>query len=1582
MKKRYTSSIEHIVSNITKLLPKKASKEVKLFTELFYSQIPLMELELVSEAQAAALAYDMFGFFEARDPNQASIRIYEPKKTEHGFDSHHIFLQIACNDRSFLVDSLTNEIVAMGFTIHTTFHPLFCTMRDAKGRLKQLLTDDSESGNKESLIHFELSPLPNDISAEKLEAQLRSVLYNINLATSDWRAMLGKAQQAKEAIGRAKHYNQQDMQEAQAFIDWLMHRNFVFLGYAGVDFSGDVNTPVPVLNPESLLGVSKVDEIPLEISLAPQLVDVRKASRYSKVHRRALMDVITVKRINAEGEVDGEHRFYGLFTSTAYYQSAAEIPLVGRKIERLLRHAGFDPYSHNGKALVAILQFMPRDELFQISEDELFVLSMGVLALEARPGVKLFARMDVARRYISALVYVPRELFSTDVRIQISQTLEKYFHATIENYETYIGDSPLARLHIMFRTADNTPESLDLAVIEKEIATSIMLWSDRLKEALFAHLGEQQAERVFRSYSHAFDAAYVSRYPILSTVYDIKRMEACLEHKGLEIDLYQERDDDKKTLHVKIYNIEEDIALSDILPKLEHMGLHVLDEFPYVVRPADSPCLHIRDIRMQLLHADDVSLAQVKPNFEELMLKTWHGEVEDDTLNSLVFAPGLNVRQIELLRGLYKYLRQINFTYGKLATGRTLLAHPELARLLVQLFETRFDPSEGEEERKDKMAMLSSKIEQGLSHVDSLQEDRIIGTLHQLILSILRTNYFKRGQTGASEVLSFKIKSANVPGIPLPKPYVEIFAYSARVEGVHLRGGKVARGGLRWSDRHEDFRTEVLGLMKAQMVKNAVIVPVGSKGGFVVKRVKPSNREAFLAEGIECYKQYLRSMLDITDNIVDGKIVPPKNVVRHDEDDPYLVVAADKGTASFSDTANGVSAEYGFWLDDAFASGGSVGYDHKEMGITARGAWVSVERHFYEMGHNIHENPFTITGIGDMGGDVFGNGMLLSQNIQLVAAFNHLHVFLDPAPDPQASFAERKRLFEMPRSSWMDYNSELISKGGGVFERSAKSITLSAEIQKTLGTDAKQVSPDELIQIILKAPVDLLWNGGIGTYVKATYESHEDVGDRANNHLRVDAPEIRAKMIGEGGNLGLTQNARIEYAKHGGRINTDAIDNSAGVDCSDHEVNIKIGLQKAMAKGSLTLEARNTFLESMTENVAELVLRDNQLQTQAISIEQQYAAQRLPSHSQLMRNLEKRGLLDRAIEHLPNETTLTELRDKNQGLTRPEISVLLAYSKITLFADIMDSTMPDESYFSVDLLRYFPKDMQNRFDSEIKDHSLKREIIATVATNSMVNRAGVGFYFDILEDTKLPVRDIVAAYSLSRDLLRMRDVWGEIEQLGETIKPELLASIYDSISKLLKTLTYWLLRHRSLPLDVNRVMDEFCSPTNETMAGLFDMLTNDQQTPVAGRAKSYTQQAVPDALANRLAQLPMLRGLLDICNIANTQKQPPLVVGKVYFALAETLCFVRITERANDISTNNRWDRLALQSLIHEYYDELARITAYIFATHDGNLDLFISSEEVVLDRMLAVVSDMLEREQLSSPMLMVALQQLKQVGH
>lgn len=1580
MKSRYTSRIAELIKSILSELPIGTQADETRFVEQFYAKVPMTELEATADEYATELAQDAYKFFIHRAPGTPSIRVFAPQKSIHGYDRKHVVVQLINDDKPFLVDSLTAELNALGFTLFATYHPIFTVVRDETGKLQQLLPEgERQAGDKrESFIHFEISALPEGLNERALEEALRHILDFVGLAVSDWQNIVVKMKEARGALKQAKPFNTETIEEAEAFLDWLATKNFVFLGYVAISFTDGASGTHAAFDKASFLGISKIDDIPAEINTTPLLVDVRKANRQSLVHRRVLMDVITVKRFNIDGRVIGEHRFYGLFTSTAYFQSANTIPLVGKKISRLIARAGFDPSSHNGKALNAIIQFMPRDELFQINDDDLFELSMGILALESRPGVKLFARLDVARRYISALVYVPRELFSTGVRKQVIATLENHFHAHQEHFNTEIGESPLARLHMVLRTSANTPEHLDIAAIEKEIATTIMLWTDKLKSVLLAQFGEQVAERLFRRYANAFEDAYTVRYAIASTLFDIRKMEDALKHQNVELELYHQHGEAPNTLHLKIYNVEQDIALSDILPKLEYMGLRVIDEFPFVVTPSDRKSLRIRDIRMQLLNMETVSLAQIKPNFEELMTRVWHGEVENDRFNALVFLAGLHVRQIEILRAYSKYLRQIGFAYSTEAISKALRTHRELALLLVQLFETRFDVNDAD--RQTKAALISSKIEQGLSQVTSLQEDTIIATLHKLILATLRTNYFVRVGGHPKPILSFKLNSAEVPNLPLPRPYAEIFVYSARVEGIHLRGGKVARGGIRWSDRHEDFRTEVLGLMKAQMVKNAVIVPVGSKGGFVVKQISPLEREAYRVEGVECYKLYLQGLLDVTDNISHGKVVPPAQVVRYDEDDPYLVVAADKGTASFSDTANAISKAYGFWLDDAFASGGSAGYDHKEMGITARGGWVSVERHFREMGVDIHTTPFTTVGIGDMSGDVFGNGMLLSRNIKLVAAFNHLHIFLDPNPEPEKSFVERERLFHLPRSSWSDYHPALLSEGGGVFERSAKSIVLSSAAQQALGTTVAQCSPDELIRLILKAPVDLLWNGGIGTYVKAETETHDMVGDRANNTVRINGKELRAKIVGEGGNLGFTQQGRIEYAKGGGRINTDAIDNSGGVDCSDHEVNIKIALQGAVATGKLTLEGRNQLLTSMTEEVASLVLRDNTLQTQAISVEQQHASARLAPHAQLIRTLEARGLLNRAIEFLPNDAELEELRERGQGLTRPQLAVLMAYSKIALFGDIVASTLPDENYFASDLLRYFPQAMKERFDAEIKSHSLKREIIGTVATNSMVNRAGISFYFDIAEDTKLPARDIVTAYTLARDIFKLRTLWDSIEALGSKISASDHGRMYANASALLKQLTFWLLRHKKLPLDIEQITAEFEEAVHTVMETLPDMLIGVQRGLWQQQVRAQPH-GLGDALAAQVAMLPYLVSAPDICRIALTSNRSVVEVGKVYFALAEQLQLYELLTKSEGIHTPNRWDRLALQSLLQEFYDEVARLTDLVYRNFEGRLEGWMTAHESSLKRMQAVGADMLAKDQLTTPMVMVLLRQLKQVA-
>lgn len=1381
----YVQQHAEAMQKILAVLPASSPADFADFVAQFYAKLPISELVQYSPQEALELARRSFEFIGNRLAGVPKIRVSS--------EGRRSVVEIVNDDMPFLVDSITTELSRRGFVIYDTIHPILQLERAENGDLARI---GGGCAQAESFIRVETSPLPDGEDKERFVADLHFILNNIRASVEDWHKIEKKAKDA--AIGF--QVGDEERKEAHDFLLWLANKNFVFLGYAEYEFFDDNgHENLSVIN-ESRLGILRIDEegtprgleaLPPEVRhflLVPQLIEITKSNRRSLVHRGVPMDYVGVKRFNSSGKVIGEARFLGLFTSNVYYQSTEAIPLVRGKVARVLVRSEFAPESHDGKALKAILEFLPRDEIFQMSEDELFEASMGILELEARPRVKMFVRKDAFERFISAMIFVPREQFSTDLRRQIQGIIEGAYNGVTSAFSTQITEAPLARLHLIVGTKAGGVPDVETKEIEQEIAKCAYQWADLLQEALLKKYDEATADRLLRVYANAFPQGYINSYSSAAAVYDIEKIELALAKGSLVLDLFKRPEEGDAFYHLKIYNPSGEIALSDILPMLECAGFRVIDEHPFLISPKSQGEVRVRDFRLH--NAGNIAIAfdRLKPLLEEALLQTWYGKTERDFFDSLTLKAGLDYKQITVLRAYAKYLKQVNFPHGQAIIEQAFAAHPDIAEKITTFFEERFDP-----ERKDSSAsVLEDSLEQQLAAVSSAVYDLIFRRYIGLIKATLRTNYYQN-----KAVVSFKFSSELVPELPKPVPFAEIFVYSPRVEGIHLRGGKVARGGLRWSDRADDFRTEILGLMKAQMVKNTVIVPVGSKGGFYVKN-PPSVRDAQLEEGIACYKLYLSGLLDVTDNIIDGKVVVPENVVRYDGDDPYLVVAADKGTATFSDIANSVSAAYNFWLGDAFASGGSAGYDHKKMAITARGAFVSVRRHFAEMGVNIDTTPFTVVGIGDMAGDVFGNGMLLSENIRLVAAFNHQHIFIDPTPDEKASFAERKRMFELPRSSWLDYNRALISNGGGIFERSAKQITISKEAAAAIGADKTVFTPDALIRTILLAPVDLLWNGGIGTYVKSEEETNEQVGDRANNSLRVNGRELRCKVIGEGGNLGFTQRGRIEYAimgagGTGGRINTDAIDNSAGVDCSDHEVNIKIAFSGEVASGRLELARRDAILADMTDEVAHLVLQDNLLQTQAISIAQAQGDAALASQIRLMHLLEEKSLLNREIEFLPSDSQLAILQEKKQGLTRPEIAVLLSYSKMELYRELLHSYLPDLPYFANELMRYFPLPMRNEFATAIEKHPLRQEIIATSITNSLVNLAGISFSFDLAKQAGVAICDVAAAYVVVRDVANLAERFEKAKDISELL----------GIQQRLEGAVLWLLGNTDVPVDID-----------------------------------------------------------------------------------------------------------------------------------------------------------------------------------
>jgi glutamate dehydrogenase len=1316
---------------------------------------------------------------------------------------------------------------------------------------------------------------------------------------------------------------------------------------------------------------------------------VTKATARSTVHRPGYLDYIAVKRFDDEGAVVGEDRFLGLFTSTAYSANPADIPLLRRKVASVVERAGLPAGGHAAKALANILDTYPRDELFQTNDADLLRTAKAILHLEERQRLRLFVRRDAFERFLSCLIYAPRENYTTELRQRWQAILTEAFRGSGSEFNVHLSESALARIMIIVRTTPGQIPDFDVREIETHLVAAARRWEDDLRDALIATVGEARGNELFRLFGGAFPAGYREEFAARAAVPDIEMMAKLSDAEPLATSLYRPLEAPPGTLRFKLFRRGGPVTLSDSLPMLEHMGLRVLDERPYRIATQGVPPIWIHDLGMLSALADgELEIDELHAVFVEAFGRVFRGDVENDDFNRLVVAGRLPADEIVVLRGYAKYLRQIGFPLSQAFIQATLGAHAGIARMLVDLFKLRFDPGLGNAARSQALAKIQ-QIDDALDRVENLSEDRVLRQYLALILATTRTNFWRRDAEGRRKpFVSFKFDPSKVPGLPEPKPMFEIFVYSTRFEGLHLRGGKVARGGLRWSDRHEDFRTEILGLVKAQMVKNTVIVPVGSKGGFVLKRApSPADREAYLKEGVACYQNYLRGLLDLTDNRVGDKIVPPPDVKRHDPDDPYLVVAADKGTATFSDYANAISKEYGFWLGDAFASGGSAGYDHKAMGITARGAWESVKRHFREMGVDTQTTDFTVAGIGDMSGDVFGNGMLLSHHIKLVAAFDHRHIFLDPTPDLEASFSERERLFRLPRSSWADYDAKVISAGGGVHARSAKSIAITPEVAKALAITAKSMTPAELVNAILKSPVDLIYNGGIGTYVKASRETQAEVGDRANDALRVNGRELRCKVFAEGGNLGCTQLGRIEYALAGGRINTDAIDNSAGVDTSDHEVNIKILLGLPISEGELTEKQRNALLAEMTDDVAALVLRDNTFQTQSLSITGRIAPQMLDAHQRFIHFLEKTGRLNRELEFLPADEEIAERRGAGIGLTSPERAVLLAYSKIWLYDELLASALPDDPWVATALERYFPKALRERYAAYMARHPLKREIIATYVTNSMVNRVGSSFVHRLLEATGAKPPEIVRAYLLNREVFGFVDLWMAIEALDNVVDDAAQSQMLVDTRRLIERGTSWFLRSRRLGEDMGATIAHFASKVAALASRLPQLLDAGERARIDAGVAGYVAKGVPPPLAGRVVAFDTLYAALDIIEVADAAKRTPEAVAELYFELSTRLGLPWLREKIAALPAEAHWRMLAKGAMLDDLSSMQRTITGEALGAAADRQDaakLVTAWEERNrrgIERTSQLMTELRAATPVDAAMLSVALRELRNLG-
>ncbi len=1563
------------------------------FIEQLFGRVVPEDVVRYGPADLAMLAARAWDFVRERQAGAPKIRCETVTLSDSGERKAVTVVEIVNDDMPFLVDSVMGELSDRRLTARLVAHPVLAVRREGD---KLIATGaDAADGARESFIHIHLDPIADEAARAEIVGALETVLGEVRLAVQDWRPMLERVNAiVAELKTNPPPLPVDEIAEAIQFLQWLLADNFTFLGVRNYVFDGHALEP----DHDSALGIMRARDLRVlkrgnelleytpEIMAflkEPRPLIVAKANIHARVHRRVYLDYIGVKRFDASGNLVGEQRIVGLFTSTAYTRAAHAIPYLRRKLAQVERRAGFDPGSHSGKALANVLEHYPRDELFQVDDDTLYHFALAILQLDERPRVRVLARRDRFDRFVSVLVYVPRERYDSAIRVKIGEYLAGVFNGRVSAYYPYFPEGPLVRVHFIIGRSGGPTSDVPRAKLESDVAAIVRTWTDGLNDALTLVYPPDKTRELFNRYRNAFSAGFHEAYAPTVATGDIRVIEGLSEQRPLGVDFHHRLEEEQRAVGLKVWSFARPLPLSERVPVLENMGFRVVDERTYHIEPEGREGVWFHDMLLERNDGGMIDLDQGKARLEAAFLMVMRGAAENDGYNALTLAGHLAWRDVALIRTLSRFLRQIRVPYSQDYMWTTLVKHAGIAGDIVELFHARFDPflsssfrgasqrvrpeagsminSASEpgiqnnaqnarldsgprpsggpgmtgngsetEARETQQKNIAARIEEKLQAVQSLDEDRILRQFVNAVQAAIRTNFYQADKDGqAKPLIAIKFESRKLTDLPLPRPLYEIFVYSPRVEGVHMRFGKVARGGIRWSDRPQDFRTEILGLVKAQQVKNAVIVPVGAKGGFVPKLMpKGASREAVQAEGIATYKLFIGTLLDITDNIdADGRIVPPENVVRHEGDDPYLVVAADKGTATFSDIANGLSLEHGYWLGDAFASGGSAGYDHKVMGITARGAWESVKRHFREMDVDIGKTPFTVVGVGDMSGDVFGNGMLREDTIKLVAAFDHRDIFIDPDPDPKVSLAERQRLFALPRSSWQDYDKALISKGGGIYPRASKEIRLAGEAQKLLGVP-EAVTPQALMKAILKAKADLLFFGGIGTYVRAANETDEQVGDRANDAIRVSGADLNVKVVGEGANLGMTQRGRIEAALNGIRLNTDAIDNSAGVNTSDVEVNIKIALSQPVRAGALTLENRNTFLAEMTGEVARLVLRNNYQQTLALSLAQRRGMEDFGFQQRLMQILEKHGQLDRAVEYLPDEMALADRRKRNVPLTRPELAVLLAYAKLTLYSDLLDSNVPDDPYLGRELNRYFPERMTQRYPDALQAHRLRREIIATQLTNSMINRGGATLIVRIGDQTGAAAPAIAAAFAAVRNSYDMVALNGEIDALDNTVEGDTQLALYAAVQDLLLDRLVWFLRNVELTQGLDNIVTHYREGIAQVEAALDGALSKSAQAARAAKVAELTRASVPEALARRIASLGLLKAAPDIVLVADRAEKPVAEVTTTYFATEAFFQLDRVAGAVPNIVVADYFDRLALDRALDSIGDAERLLTA------------------------------------------------------
>ncbi|CBL46650.1 NAD-glutamate dehydrogenase [gamma proteobacterium HdN1] len=1529
----------------------RAAEIIMQFARYFYANVPIDELARKRMEDLYGMTLAIWDFLQVRGKNQPRIRVFNPRFEDHGWQTTHTIVELLVDDRPFLVDSIAMELNRRGLTIHSVVAEAFFSERDGHGHLREIhLSRESDAGVKEALIHFEVDRQSEAQTLADIGAHLTQILRELEFAVTDFHAMLARTEVLSQEFKYRAPKEKVAVREVSAFLHWLCEHHFTFLAMREYQVQelgsqGDAHTqkgvesePLMACNscrlvalPDRDLGMIRCNpELDLmaladgPVLLPEQSLVFAKSGTRSRVHRPLYMDFIAVRHFDASGSLRGETRILGLFTSRVVNNAPSEFPLLRRKLRTILRRSRLEIASHNGKLLLQILETLPREELFQTPTAELLRTALDVLHIQERRRLKIFMRKSQYGHFVTCMIYAPRDSYTTALRKRFEQVLTGYLN--VQDYEsyTYVSDTSHARLYIVMRADHRDTWNFDLKEIEDRMIGLARSWTDQLSESLVEYFGEERSSVLFTRYTDAFPTAYREDFSSRMAASDIDRIESLLQDSAsgaheLAVSLYRPLDEEAGALRCKIYHARSAIAFSDVLPMLENLGLRVLGGHPYLVEPKECAKVWIYDFSVRHSESQRIELDQVKGVFQEAFHRVWYGNAENDPFNRLTLEAGLGWREVALLRAYAQYFRQIRFPFTPTYIKDALVEYPEIAHSLVVLFDQRFNPSTRADDAVE--TALVQGIRERLDKVVSLDHDRILRRFLDVMLATLRTNFYQLDSAGEmKDFISFKMNPHLIPEMPKPLPQFEIFVYSPRVEGVHLRGGKVARGGIRWSDRREDFRTEVLGLVKAQQVKNAVIVPVGAKGGFIPKQIgKLSSRDAIQEEAIECYKIFIRGLLDITDNLHDGRVIAPQQVVRKDDDDPYLVVAADKGTAKFSDIANAVAAEYHFWLGDAFASGGSAGYDHKGIGITARGAWISVQRHFRELGIDVQRDPITVVGIGDMSGDVFGNGLLRSRSVKLVAAFDHRHVFIDPDPDPEASYAERERLFLLKQSSWDSYDKALISKGGGVFSRAAKSVSITPEMRMRFEISEDRLTPVELISKVLRAPVDLVWNGGIGTYIKSSRESNADVGDKANDVLRVNGGEVRARVIGEGGNLGMTQLGRIEYALAGGLLNTDFIDNSGGVDCSDHEVNIKILVDSVVHNGDLTLKHRNQLLAQMTDDVAELVLKNNYRQTLCISIARTESVYRMGEYRRYIRALVESGRLDRALEFIPAEDELLERQTSKKGLVRPELAILLSYTKEMLKELLAQAELHQDPYLQREAQRAFPAVLCERFPEALQQHKLLPQLVATQVANDIVNYMGITFMYRMVDAAGSQPGEIARAFIAARDAFDLEKWWHQIEQMDGRVGADDQLEMMRQLIRLVRRATRWFLRNHRCSLNVGEIVARFQPGVREVASSLPSALCGRRREEWQSRFDQLTERGVQEGLATYIAGIDSMMRALAIIQAAELAKCPVEKAAAMYFAIGDTLELYWMFEEISHLQIDNHWQALAREA----YRDDL-----------------------------------------------------------